>query len=92
MKVRGLGRPHVSPVHDTGHVKAGGDSATEATKATSGERLEVSSLSKLLSQVRASAPDAPDADKVDRLRESIRTGVFKIDRQKIAAAMLEEEV
>jgi flagellar biosynthesis anti-sigma factor FlgM len=92
MKVHGLSRPNVSPVRDTGHVKGGRGNATEATKATSGERGKVSSLSTLVSQVRESAPDALDADKVERLRDSIRTGVFKVDRQKIAEAMLEEEV
>jgi flagellar biosynthesis anti-sigma factor FlgM len=92
MKVQGPGRPNVSPVQDKGHVKGGSDNATEATKATSGERVEVSSLSKLLSQVRSSAPDAPDAAKVDRLRDSIRTGEFKVDHQKVAEAMLTEEV
>jgi flagellar biosynthesis anti-sigma factor FlgM len=90
MKVQGPGRPNVAPVQDKGHVK--GESATEATKATGGERVEVSSLSKLLSQVRASAPDAPDAAKVERLRDSIRTGEFKVDHQKVAEAMLQEEV
>jgi flagellar biosynthesis anti-sigma factor FlgM len=51
----------------------------------------VSSLSKLLSQVRA-PEDAPDAAKVERLRDSIRTGSFKVDHQKVAEAMVQEEV
>jgi flagellar biosynthesis anti-sigma factor FlgM len=91
MKVQGPGRPNVAPVQDKGNVKAGSEAATEATKAPGGERVEVSSLSKMLSQVRA-APDAPDAAKVERLRDSIRTGQFKVDHEKVAEAMLQEEV
>jgi flagellar biosynthesis anti-sigma factor FlgM len=89
MKVSGPNRPNVTQVHDKAHVK-GGENAQDTQKSAAGERVAVSSLSKLLSQVRA--PDAPDAAKVDRLRDSINAGSFKVDHQKVAEAMLQEEV
>jgi flagellar biosynthesis anti-sigma factor FlgM len=86
MKVQGPGRPNVGQVQDKGQVKS-----TDTTRATNGtgERVAVSSLSKLLAQQRA--PDSPDTAKVDRLRDSIRTGQFKVDHEKVADTMLQEE-
>jgi flagellar biosynthesis anti-sigma factor FlgM len=89
MKVSGPNRPNVTQVQNKGQVK-GGDGAQDAKKASAGERVAVSSLSKLLSQART--PDAPDAAKVDRLRDSIRAGSFKVDHQKVAEAMVQEEL
>lgn len=86
MKVQGAGRPQVGQVQDKGPVKSTGTSAVEKS---AGERVAVSSLSKMLSQVRA--PDSPDVEKVEKLRESIRTGEFKIDREKVAETMVHEE-
>jgi flagellar biosynthesis anti-sigma factor FlgM len=88
MKVQGPGRPNVTQVHDKSPAK-GAESATHTQKPT-GERVAVSSLSKLLSQVRA--PDAPDTAKVERLSESIKAGTFKVDHERVAEAMLNEEV
>ncbi|HEY2733625.1 MAG TPA: flagellar biosynthesis anti-sigma factor FlgM [Polyangiales bacterium] len=89
MKVHGPNRPQVSQVQDKGQVKS--SDAASSTQKSGGERVAVSSLSKLLSQVRA-PEDAPDAAKVERLRDSIRTGSFKVDHQKVAEAMVQEEV
>ena len=89
MKVQGPGRPNVSQLHDKGPVK-GADEAKSAQTAPS-ERVEVSNLSKLLSKARE--PEAvTDAARVERLRESIRVGEFKVDHAKVAEAMLQEEV
>lgn len=54
------------------------------------ERVQVSSLSKLLSSVRAE--ETTDPAKVERLRESINAGAFKVDRERVAEAMLQEEI
>jgi flagellar biosynthesis anti-sigma factor FlgM len=86
MKVQGAGRPQVGQVQDKSPVKG---SSTPQVEKSSGERVAVSSLSKLLAQVRA--PDSPDAQKVEKLRESIRTGEFHIDREKVAETMVHEE-
>jgi flagellar biosynthesis anti-sigma factor FlgM len=88
MKVHGPGRPNVTQVQDKSPAKSA-ESATHTGKPT-GERVAVSSLSKLLSQVRA--PDSPDTAKVERLRESIKAGTFKVDHEKVAEAMVAEEV
>lgn len=87
MKVQGPGRPNVGAVKDNAQVK---QAATAHPAKATGERVEVSSLSKLLAEVRA--PDAPDTAKVERLRESIRAGTFKVDHEHVAEAMLSEEV
>lgn len=88
MKVQGPGRPNVTHVQDKGPAKNA--ESTSHTEKPTGERVAVSSLSKLLSQVRG--PDSPDVEKVERLRESIKAGTFKVDHEKVAEAMLTEEV
>lgn len=88
MKVQGPGRPNVSQIQDKAQVK----NAETATPAKStGERVAVSTLSKTLAEAR-SAPETTDANKVHQLRESIRTGEFKIDHEKVADTMVREEV
>jgi len=86
MKVQGAGRPPVGQVQDKSPAKG---ASTAHVEKSPGERVAVSSLSKLLAQVRA--PDSPDVQKVEKLRESIRTGEFQIDREKVAQAMVQEE-
>jgi flagellar biosynthesis anti-sigma factor FlgM len=87
MKVQGPSRPNVTQIQDKGQVK---DRDNTQVTPSGGERVAVSSLSKLLAQVRA--PDAPDTAKVERLRDSIRVGEFKVDHEKTADAMVQEEV
>jgi flagellar biosynthesis anti-sigma factor FlgM len=88
MKVERPGRPNVSQVQEKGPAK-GADEARGANKPPS-ERVDVSNLSKLLSSVRAS--EQIDVPKVERLRESISAGTYKVDQEKVAEAMLREEV
>ena len=86
MKVQGAGRPAVGQVQDKAPVKNG---STSQVDKPAGERVAVSSLSKALSNVRA--PESADVEKVQKLRESIRTGEFHIDREKVAETMVKEE-
>jgi flagellar biosynthesis anti-sigma factor FlgM len=87
MKVQGPTRSTVSQVQDKGQVKNAQGAKVESA---AGERVAVSSLSKLLAQVRA--PDSPDTAKVDKLRDSIRAGAFKVDHEQVAQTMLQEEL
>jgi len=88
MKVQGPGRPAVQQLQDKAPIKNA--SAVPVDNKSAGERVEVSSLSKLLAQVRA--PDTPDAEKVERLRESIRAGEFRVDHAQVAETMVQEEL
>jgi anti-sigma28 factor (negative regulator of flagellin synthesis) len=36
-------------------------------------------------------PDSANAEKVEKLRESIRVGAFKVDLEQVASRMLQEE-
>jgi flagellar biosynthesis anti-sigma factor FlgM len=81
------GRPNVTQIQDKAQVPDRDN--TQVTK-NGGERVAVSSLSKLLAQVRA-PEDAPDVAKVERLRDSIRVGEFKVDYAKTADTMVQEE-
>lgn len=90
MKVQGPpGRPGVGTVNqtpDSSQVKN-----AEANKATAPEeRIQVSSLSKLLSRVRE--PEGIDTAKVERLKSALESGSFKVDHERVAEAMLREEV
>jgi flagellar biosynthesis anti-sigma factor FlgM len=86
MKVQGAGRPPIGQVQEKSPVKS---TSTSPAEKSSGERVAVSSLSKALAQVRA--PNSPDVEKVEKLRESIRTGEFKIDHEQVAQTMVNEE-
>jgi flagellar biosynthesis anti-sigma factor FlgM len=91
MKVHGgPGRPPVTQVQDKKASVQHADNPQEAKPTSTGERVAVSSLSKLLAQARA--PDSPDMAKVEALRGSIQAGTFKVDHERVAEAMLREEV
>lgn len=90
MKVQGPGRPGVGSVHES--TQTGQSKNLEQSKARAPEeRIQVSSLSKMLSQVR-NTPDAPDMAKVERIRNEIDAGQFKIDHERTAEAMMREEI
>jgi len=38
------------------------------------------------------APEKPDLERVERLRQAIESGDFKVDAEKIAERMMEEEL
>jgi flagellar biosynthesis anti-sigma factor FlgM len=53
------------------------------------ERVEVSAEARALREARG--PEIPDMLRVDRLREAIEKGAFKVDPDRIAALMVKEE-
>ena len=90
MKVDRAGRPGVGPVaqsRDAGHAR----SVQQAKTQTPEERVRVSGLSKLISQFRAN-PEAIDHAKVEQLKTDLATDNFKVDHNKLAEAMLREEM
>ena len=87
MKIHGSS--HTRPataLRDTPRPKDAGDGPRPAR----GERVQVSSQARALSEVRG--PEVPDVDKIARLREAIANGSFVVDADRIAAAMIEEEL
>ena len=63
----------------------GGDAGSRSV----GEQVDVSSTARALQSARA--PEVPDQAKIARLKEAIRNGEFKIDVDRIASRILEEE-
>ena len=87
MKIQGPGKPQLQPLTGQVPVKGG---AKDGVKAPTGERVEVSNLSKLLAEARG--PSEPDMARVQRLKDAIQAGEFTIDADRIASAMLNEEL
>lgn len=89
MKVQGPGNRNAGQVHearDSGQTKA-----TETKAREPHGKIQVSSLSKLLSDAKVSNGEVKDPEKVAELKSAIEAGTFKIDRDRIAEAMLAEE-
>lgn len=86
MKIQGPGKPRMEPLVQT-PAKA---EVKEGAKPQTGERVEVSNLSKLLAG--AQGPSEPDMARVQRLKDAIANGEFTIDADRIASAMLHEEL
>jgi flagellar biosynthesis anti-sigma factor FlgM len=84
------GRPAVGPAQETREANASKSVDGQQRPVGSEERVQVSSLSKLLSSVRAE--ETTDPAKVERLRESINAGAFVVEHERVAEAMLQEEV
>ena len=87
MKVRPASASNVAQVQDKAHIR---NPIAAPAKTEAAERVDVSSLSKMLSDARL--PETQDAGKVERLRESMRAGVFQVDHEKVADSMVQEEV
>jgi len=68
--------------------------ATEASRAEGGTgpaaQVQMSDAARALE--RAHAPEAPDMAKVARLRDAIANGQLKIDPERIASRMIQEEL
>jgi flagellar biosynthesis anti-sigma factor FlgM len=86
MKVHSPARPSVTHMQDKGHGKNTGSFKIEVA---SSERVSASNRCPLLSEV--PEPDSANAEKVEKLRESIRVGAFKVDLEQVASRMLQEE-
>ena len=59
-----------------------------------GDSVNLSGQGKLVNSARQAAVDAPEvrAEKVARLKELVQNGEYKIDTQKTAAKIVEEEL
>jgi flagellar biosynthesis anti-sigma factor FlgM len=86
MKVQGPPKPRVLPLGET-RAKA---ETKEGAKAPAGERVAVSNLSRILSDARG--PAELDLGRISRLKAAISAGEFTIDVDRIASAMVNEEL
>ena len=86
MKVHSPARPSVAHMQNKGHGKNTGSFKSEVASI---ERVSASNLCPLLSEV--PMPESANAEKVEKLRESIRVGAFKVDHEQLASLMLQEE-
>lgn len=87
MKVQGPNRP-VALDAVRGQKRAAAQS--DAPGAERQEKVRVSSEALVLQEARE--PEVPDQDRIARLKQAIVDGSFKIDADRIAEAMLSEEV
>lgn len=88
MKIQGPSRPSPVQLREIGNAKRADAKSTRA--GDSRERVNVSSQARVLSAARE--PEVPDAGRIERLKEAIRSGTFAIDADRIASAMMREEV
>jgi flagellar biosynthesis anti-sigma factor FlgM len=86
MKIQGPGKPRPVAPSELGSVK---DAKPQRTEASRGERVQVSQLGQMLASARG--PDTPDTARVARLKNAIDSGNFKVDPERIAEAMIQEE-
>ena len=86
MKVQGPPKPRMQPLGET-RVKSG---TKDEAKAPSGERVEVSNMSKMLAEARG--PAELDLGRIQRLKDAITAGEFTLDVDRIASAMVNEEL
>ena len=89
MKVQGPDRPGVTQIRDGRRDEAQVRPA-EANNVSREERIQVSSLSKLLAGARSDVFEL-DQLKIHQLRTDIESGAFKVDHERVAEAMLQEE-
>ncbi len=87
MKINGPNRPNqIKPLQTRNHAPTQGTSKPNA----GGERVEVSTEAKVLLEARA--PEVPDSATIARIKDAIVTGSFQIHADRIADAMLREEL
>jgi negative regulator of flagellin synthesis FlgM len=86
MKVQGPPKPRLQPMRDATPAK---EAQAQRAEPSRRERVEVSSSSKLLAQARS--PHTPDTARIERLKNAIKDGSFKVDANRVAEAMIQEE-
>jgi len=87
MKVQGPPKPRL---HALGEARAKAGATEGAAKAPSGERVAVSNMSRMLADARG--PAELDIGRIQRLKAAITAGEFTIDADRIANAMVNEEL
>lgn len=86
MKVDG---PHRSTQLEQSKSRSVGTKEKSNARPDRSEQVNVSQEARSLAEARA--PEVPDQERIDRLKEAISNGTFKIDVDRIATQMLEEE-
>lgn len=81
------------------HIEPSRRDATDHARSDKDDTSRVSSVGAPAARVKMSeaarsarAPEAPDMAKVERLRDAIANGELKVDTQRIASRILEEEL
>lgn len=99
MRVSGYGQGKIDKSQSTHETdKAGGAKTTSKNKAKNAshgsDKVEVSSRAKEAAMAKAIASDAPDVNesKIEKLKESIRSGSYKVDGKAIADKMVDEHL
>lgn len=87
MKVHGPSKPSQVVLREVGKAAR---SQTKARGGPSGERVEVSQQAQAMASVRD--PEAPDLGRIEQLKAAIADGTFQIDAERIADAMMREEL
>lgn len=86
MKIHGPSRPGPIALRELGKSQR----TTSRGRPSAGEHVHVSSQARSLASARE--PEVPDASRIERLKEAIRSGTFTIDHDRIASAMMREEL
>lgn len=87
MKVHGPSKPSQVVLREVGK---SAQTQAKARGGPAGERVHVSREARALASVRD--PEVPDLSRIEKLKEAIADGTFQIDADRIADAMLREEL
>lgn len=90
MKIDGSNKPgSADQIRARQNSQAAKQKDADSGKPAAAEQVSVSSAARALQSARG--PEVPDQAKIARLKEAIRNGEFKIDFDRIASRILEEE-
>jgi flagellar biosynthesis anti-sigma factor FlgM len=87
MKVQGPPKPRLQPL---GEARAKAGAKEGAVAPSGGERVAVSNMSRMIADARG--PAELDLGRIQRLKAAITAGEFTIDVDRIASAMVQEEL
>ncbi len=98
MRISGYGNKGVEAGQETKKTKAEGKAegkrATRSAAEPNSEKVEVSARARESAKAKEIAMSAPDVDeaKVNRLREAIHSGAYKVDGKAVADKMVDEHI
>ena len=91
MRILGPKTPETTKVsREASDQKASESETSKGAERARGEKVQISKQAQQLTDMRA--PEKPDLERVERLRQAIESGDFKVDAEKIAERMMEEEL